>query len=496
MKYIITLDIGTTAIKTCLFDQQLGLVASENEEYALLTPSPAMVELDPQTYWDVACRGIRSVTSRAGVAPADIAAVVPTTQGETLIAVARDGSALHNAIVWLDTRAEEQSAWLAAKVDGADYYAHTGLASPEPALPAAKILWLKQHRPEVHAAAHKFLLLEDYFHARLTGRFVSHGSMLSSTGFFDIAGGAYWNEMLALLGTPADRFGQVLQCGSVVAPLSAAAAEACGLTTATVSVTGAMDQIASAIGAGNTVPGIVTETTGTALVVGATLNSPDWNNPERPIIYRHALPGSYLLLPYLPTAGIILKWFKDEFCRDVAAPQGGSVYDGLTALAEAVVPGCDGLVLLPDFTTAGVPGSDAPAGGAFCGIGLNSTRGHFVRAIMEAIAFMVHECVQTIERSGTPVQEVRSLGGGSKSVLWNRIKAAVTGKTMCTMAHTESTSLGAAVLGTVALGWYGSVGEACGKAAVVKERVVPDEAMRKAYKEAYGRFAALRRRHA
>lgn len=246
MELILTLDVGTTSVKACLFDRRLRQTALTSREYALRTHG-VCAEAEPQIYLDAAAQCILSLPAEAR---ARVCAVALTTQGETLICVDRQGRALRPAIVWLDSRAEAQAARLAAVLDRQRFYERTGLPELSGALPLAKLLWLREREPEIWARTDKFLLLEDYLMLWLTGRAVTEKSLLTSTGYFDLQSDDYWDEALALAELDRTRLPQALACGSVVGPVLPELAETLGLPASACVVTGAMDQTAAALAAG------------------------------------------------------------------------------------------------------------------------------------------------------------------------------------------------------------------------------------------------------
>jgi len=487
MTHIITLDVGTTSVKTGLFDEALQPRAFVTQEYQLLTPGPDIVELDPETYWTAATRSIREVIARAKVDGASVAAIVCTTQGETMTPVDADGKPLHNALVWIDGRAVEEAAVIRKAVGDDAFFRTTGLAEIGPALPLAKALWFKRKRPEIFAKTARFLLLEDFLIHRLTGRFVTHPSLSTSTGWYDINRDCLWRKALAELGLDAALFPEAIPCGFVAGTVRPPVASQLGVHSSTKVVAGAMDQVCSAIGAGNIRPGLVTETTGTALVIGATLDKPGYNHPLRLTYYRH-YDRRFLLLPYGTTAGIVFKWFKDEFCApevEQARTQGVSAYDLLTGLAEQAPAGSNGLVAVPHFAGKFSPDANPAARGVFFGVGLDTKKPHMVRAILESVGYMLRENVEAIEKVGVPVKRIVALGGGSQSRLWNSIKADICGRDIATMRQTESTSLGAAILAASGIGLYKSVEAACAAACVEKDVYHPDPSHRGAYEKGY-----------
>ena len=169
MDYFLTFEIGTTSVKTCVFDRSLRLLGHANGEYRLLTERPGSVELEPETYWRAVLDGAKSAILRAGIDSNQIVAISCTTQGETFLPVDAEGNALRNAIVWLDERAGEQAKRLSERFPAEQFYRETGLPELNGYTPVAKLLWLKEHEPDVYAKAKTFLLLEDYIVFRLTG---------------------------------------------------------------------------------------------------------------------------------------------------------------------------------------------------------------------------------------------------------------------------------------------------------------------------------------
>ena len=487
MRYILTLDVGTTAVKACLFTQTLALAGYSSEEYGLLT-SGGTVELDPQRYWLACADTVRRAMRQAGATPDAVAAMAVTTQGETLIPVDRNGQALCDAVVWLDARASDQAQALSRALDPEKIYTTTGLPELTGQTPVCKLMWFRQRRPDIFEKTHKFLLLEDYLIYRLTGRFVTEMSLMTSTGYLDIRKGALWDEMLVEAGVRPCQIPQLLPSGVTVGPLTEKAAHALALCPGIPVVTGAMDQAASAIGAGNTQKGAVTETTGTALVVAATVTTPDFTAPQRLTVYRHAIEGRYLLLPFCPTAGIVLKWLKDTFFSAEASCAGQNAYVLLDEMARTAPAGCGGLTALVNFAGALTPELLPGAKGVFYGIGLDTGRSHFVRAVLEGVAYLLKDQVLLLERMGIPCQRVYALGGGARSDIWCQIKADVLGRPVCTTQLAETTSLGAAML---AGGAVGITERADSCRPVAAREYLPAAERVRVYQEGYGNYRAL-----
>jgi xylulokinase len=493
MKYLLTLDVGTTSVKAGLFSGRLEAVSFRIREYTLLTPQADFVELDPEVYWDNACAAIREVLTEAGISPKDVASITCTTQGETLIPVGKDGRALHNAIVWLDARAQKEARWICERMDRLPVYQRTGLPEVNGYTPVAKLLWIKNNLPKVYGEAEEFLLLEDYLVYRLCGQFVTNPALMCTTGYFDILDDVLFEEMFRVCGLDEQKIPSIRPCGLVVGTLKPDAAKSLGLPESVKVTTGAMDQVASAIGSGNITKGIVTETTGTCQAVAATVDKsvfPSWS----PVTYySHAIKGKLLKIVINQTAGIAYKWFRNEFCQDFinSGEDSFRLMDDLAANEPAL---SRGLSFFPHMTGMQFPQTDESVRGVFFGVGLHTTRGCFIRAIMEGVGYMLRESMDKMQLSPT---RVISLGGGAKSSIWGQIKASICKTDFLVLENQESTSLGAAMLGGLAVGLFDSMEAASGQLTVTRsfspnaEEIIQYEAGYKEYLNMYGQFAPL-----
>lgn len=484
--YVLALDCGTTAVKGVLFDRSGRIVAARLEEYALLHPAPGHVELDVETYWQSALKAIRAVLAASKVAPQDVLSIGVTSQGETLIVLDDNGRPLRRAIVWLDNRSHAEAAALAANFDPDEVYRRTGQHEIVPTWTATRVKWLQQNERETFRKARKFLLVADYLVYRLTGRYATDRGLNPSTLYYDLTTGDWWPEMLEFLGVDAERLPALTGLGEVAGALTASAAQETGLSRETLVTTAPIDQVAAAVGAGNLETGEVTECTGAALALCATVERPVYDPQRRVGLYSHAMPGRCVLMPWAPTAGMALRWFRDTF-----AP--GEDYTALIREAAAVGPGAEGLVMLPHLCGAFGQEPDSRAKGAFFGITLGHRRGHFVRAILESIAFLLRENMEMLESLGCAVREIRSLGGGARSELWLQIKADVCAKDILLPECEEAASLGTAMISLVGSGACHSLEEARTNMVRVRRRLPFRKEQAGLYRDLYERYRTLGR---
>jgi xylulokinase len=492
MKYLLALDIGTTSVKAGLFNERCNLVDSSIGEYLLLTPAPDRAELDPEIYWQAAVKAIKTVIHRVGIDTEHILGLTISSQGETLIILDENDTPLMNAIVWVDNRATKQAAELNEQFSN-DVYQVTGIPEIVPTWPACKILWLQQESPEIFNRAKKYLLVQDYLVWRFTGSFTTDGSISCTTMYYDINRQEWWKHCLETIGITADHLPQIKLAGETAGLISKEVSEITGLSVSTRVILGGMDQAVGAIGAGNVAEGIISETTGAALAIQACVQDPDVDSHKVTPVYVHSVPGKYLLVPVCPTAGMALKWFKDSFFTDLsqkASKNGTSIYKVMDEMAAAIPAGADGLTMLPHLMGAFSPFPNAAARGSFTGFTLAHGREHFIRAIIEAVAFLLRQNIESIENAGFTVGEIRTSGGGSHSSLWNQIKADVTNRPILRLETEDSALLGDAILAAVACGFFDSIEDACHNTVTIKERILPGPDA-EVYDEMYRRYCDL-----
>ncbi len=461
MKYLLGVDIGTTSLKAGVFDENAKPVKSVTKDYTLEVHDD-FVEFPAEKYWELFSEAVDELAAEF-----DISAMSVDTQCETFIITDADGVPLSNGVVWLDNRATKQAEELSKRFGERTVYEKTGQPEITATWPASKLLWFREEKPEIFTKIKKVFLLEDYLLYRMTGRFVTEQTLQSSTLYFDIKALDWWQEMLDFIGLDKDCLPEILPSGTVVGEYK-------GITV----VTGAIDQIAGAIGAGIVRRGVVSEMTGTTMVVFVpSQNVPEFN-PDSKIPCHVNFDGKYCLLSWTPTVGIALKWFKNNFCENFS-------FKELDEMAEKVEPGSAGLTFIPYLCGSTMPKYNPDARGVFYGLTMEHTRAHAVRSILEAVSCMLKG---NLDYLGLDCEEIRTMGGGASSPLWCQIKADMTGKRIVTLENDETACLGSAILAGVATGVFESVEKACDMAVKTKKVYIPSGAD---YTECYSRYCEL-----
>jgi len=494
MSYLLGIDVGTTGVKAALFSADGKPLGSSVEEYSLITAESGFVELDAETYWTACKKAIEKAVAEAEIDPENIEALSISSQGETLIALDSEGRPLRRAIVWLDNRSKEESLYLRKRFGENEVYKVTGQPRIVPTWPATKILWLRKKEPQTFEKTHKFLLVEDYLIYKFTGKFFTEPSICSSTLLLDIRKKNWWNDMLDELGITPDKLPTLERSGKVIDELSRDAATQTRLSKKTKVVTGAFDQAASAIGAGNISPGTLSETTGAALAMVATVEKPVYDPKLRIPCHVHVIDDLYFLMPWCQTAGMLLKWFRDAFCTEEKIVENLTnieAYKLMDKEAEKVPPGSEGLVILPHLMGAACPEFDPYASCVMFGVTLKHSKSHFIRAVMEAVAYMLRRNVEVLEELGIEVREIRSIGGAAKSGLWARIKSDALQKKILIPKIKDTATLGAAILAGVAAGIYSSLKSAVESMISIEEEIEPDPRNQEVYASAYEVYKRL-----
>ena len=451
------IDIGTTSVKTAVFNEALEEKLSLTADYTLDAHGDT-VEFDGEKYWEI----VKGEIEKAK-ASQKIDALAVDTQCETLILTDENGTPVRPAIVWLDNRAVEEAKIIEQHFGHRRVYEVTGQPEITATWPACKLLWVKRNEPDIWKRVKKIFLLEDWILFKMTGKCISEKTLQSSTIYFDIHKGEWWDEMLAFIGVDKEML-----------PALHSSAVRVGKYEGIEVVTGAIDQIAGAIGAGVVSPGTVSVMTGTTMVIFLPSETVPPYDEKSIVPCHYNYDDKYCLLSWTPTAGMALKWFKNAFCESYS-------FRELDDLCEKVAPGCDGVTFLPYLCGSTMPKYNPAARGSFTGLTTEHTRAHLVRAVMESVACMLKS---NLDYLGLTVDEIRAMGGGASSPLWCQMKADMTGKRLVTLKNKETACLGSAILAAVGIGAFESVEKAAEKISL--DRVYESRGVD--YSECYERY--------
>ncbi len=491
----LVIDFGTSAIKAGVVDGRGRTLGVGTVDYTPATPQPDWIECDEDTYWRSVQRAVgaawRDAVRDHGDAP--LAALTITGQGETFFCLDESLRPLRPAIVWLDNRAVAEAEILSQRFGPEEIYARTGQPDSFATWPAAKILWLRRHQPDVIARTRWFALLEDWLIARLSGQLVGESALWSSSMMLNIDDGTWWTEMLEVIDVTPHQLPRIAAPGDIVGAVGYAAAQELGITAGIPIVAGSVDLLVAAVGAGSIEPGTISEITGTVLgVMTCTTERPHELAAGLPV-YRHVVPGLWCLAPYSQTAGLVLRWLRDNFYGPPGERSPDVSFDAVVAEAASVPPGADGVTFLPHLAGAWFPEYDLSAKAAIVGLTLATRRGHVVRAALESVGYMLRSHIENLASIGVAPARVVSLGPSARSELWRQIKADIAQLPVERVDATESTIVGSAVLAAVSIGTHPDFQTAVGAMVRTGERTEPDSRTASLYDRRYTDYRALYR---
>ena len=431
------IDIGTSGCKAVVFDVAGRQVAAAQREYNVHFTPDGGAELDSTEVLDKCLAVIAEAAQLAG--RGTVTAVGISSQGEAFTAIDRAGRPLCRAMVSSDVRAETAAQQWPVEFGEERLYQITGHTA-HPMFTLFKLLWLKEHRPDVWRQAAMFLCFEDLLQHRLGVAPAMGWPLAGRTMLFDVRRHEWSSEILGRIGLRPDQLARPLPAGAIAGTITAEL----GLATAAVVVTGGHDQPCGALGAGVTEPGTAMYATGTVECITPAFDRPVFTPALRRhnlCTYDHAAPGLYTTVAYSLTGGNILKWYRDQF-----AP--GQDY-GEILKSAALEP--TRLLALPYWTPSGTPYFDLHTAGAILGLRLTTTRGEILRALLEGVALEMRLNLEILRESGCAIHELRTIGGGAKSVFWTQLKADVLGRPITTLNVTEAGCLGVALLAAAAV---------------------------------------------
>jgi xylulokinase len=473
------LDIGTGGSRAVIIASNGEVLASSTIKHVdFASPHIGWAEQSAEDWWRASCEAVRGALKSSAIDPSEIGAVSFSGQMHGAVLLDENDEVLRPALLWCDQRTADQVSEITETIGATRLIelvsnpAVTGFTLP-------KLLWVRKHEPRTWELVRSVLLPKDYIRLRLTGEKASDVTDSSGTLLFDVPNRKWSNEMVERFGIDVSMLPTVFESTEVTSVVSKAGAEATGLREGTPVVAGAGDNAAGAIGAGIVKPGSVGVTIGTSGVVFIVTDEPKVDLKGRVHSLCHAVPGRWHMTGVTLAAGQSLKWFRE-------ALGSGATYDELTNEAEVIRSGSDGAVWLPYLMGERTPHLDPNARAAFVGLTASHTRGHLTRAIMEGVAFSLHEAIDIFRELDTPINEIRLGGGGARSQLWRQIQADVYGQTVSTIKADEGAAFGAAILAGVGVGEWKSVDEACAVTIKVDKQIEPDarsqEALEKNYK--------------
>jgi xylulokinase len=458
--WFLGMDVGTGGTRAVVVDGAGKLIAGASCDHEpFKTAHPGWAEQDPEDWWRAAQEAIRGALATAPEPKEPIAAIGLTGQMHGAVMLDENGAVLRPSLIWCDTRTQPECDWLTQKIG----YERLIELTCNPALPnftLTKVLWVKEHEPEIFAKIRHILCPKDYVRYRLTGEYAIDVQEASGTLLLDVTHRRWSKEVAEAAGIPESWLPKVFV------------------------VAGAGDQGAGAVGMGILQPGSVSATIGTSGVVFAATAAPTKDPKGRLHTFCHAVPGLWHVMGVTQSAGLSMRWLKETFFA-------GQDYDSLTEAAAKIPAGSEGLEWAPYLLGERTPHLDPEVRAAFACISTVHTAAHFVRAVLEGVAYSLEDTFTLFAELGIPVSAIRLGGGGARGPLWRKIQAGIYGQAVEVLTAEEGGAFGSALMAGVGARHWANLDEACGQAIEVAQRIEPEPGDLAAYKAGYAKWRKL-----
>jgi xylulokinase len=463
--YALGIDFGTGGAKAAIVDEHGDVRGYAFEEFPLIHEHPGWSEHDAHRYWQATCRLVRAVVAQAGVRSDAIRGVAVSSALPSLVMVDEAHEPIERAYNLMDRRATAEVRWLQESIGDDRIFALTGnRLEDHPTL--VNLLWEQRNRPASYKRIFKALSIDGFITLKLTGNATLHHSGAAFYGVaYDLRLRCFNEEVLAEIGIDPAILPTLYDCTAIVGEVTAAAAAATGLAAGTPVAAGQVDCNAGWVGGGAVYPGALQCNLGTAGNFGVVHTNPDFAFSEvgRTSInfaYTVDSANTWITVPTTTTGGQSIRYLRDTFSQwevETERVLGVSSYDLLNLQAEKIPPGAEGLIILPFLMGERTPIWDVNARGVLFGLSLNHTKGHIVRAMMEAVAFALYDSYRLISAAGLPFELPMVLNeGGAVSKLWRRIIADVFNVPLVLVKRRTGAPYGDALLAGVATGLYPS----------------------------------------
>lgn len=493
MGFLLGLDVGTSGTKALIMDEEGENIYTSTVEYPLLTPKANWAEQNPSDWWDGTVEAIKQVINKSSVKPEEIKGIGLSGQMHGLVPLDKDHEVLRPAILWCDQRTGKQCQYITEKI-GAERLINLVSNPALTGFTAGKLIWVRENEPDIYEKIEKILLPKDYIRFRLTGEFATEVSDASGTLFLDVKNRKWSDELLDELDIDKDILPECFESSVVSGKINAQASKEIGLAEGTPVVGGGGDQAAQAVGTGIIKEGIISSTIGTSGVVFAASDEHHLDPGHTLHTFCHAVPGKWHLMGVMLSAGGSLRWLRDTLfseLKEEAKKKDTDAYILMEKKADEVPVGSEGLIFLPYLTGERTPYADPNAKGVFFGLSLRHTEGHFVRSVLEGVAFGLRDSLEVIKDLEISVKKIRGSGGGAKSPFWRQIQADINNSPMTTVNVTDGAALGVALLAGTGTGVYSNLEEACDTIIKVKSSTDPIKENVEKYNEYYKVYRSL-----
>lgn len=497
-KYLIGVDLGTSATKAAIYLTDGSLVAEANQDVPVYTLRPGVVEQENEDFYTSAANTVRECMQASGIDPRQVAAIAFDSQMAGIGSIDEDFKPATRFDSWLDMRCQPYIEELERRA-GERVTQMTGC--PPSCNHGPKMLWWQHERPQEYARIARFVTPAGYVAGRMAGLKAEQAftdyTFIHYSGACDSQAVAWSPELAEQAGIDLGRLPRIVTPWEVIGEVSTQAARAFGLAAGTPIAAGCGDTTACALGAGVVRAGMIFDTAGTAAVLAACTDRMVADTQHRALLSMHSvIPGLYYPLAYIAGGGLALRWFRDQFYnswRGAKQPAEDDLYEEMIAMALTAPPGAEGLMFSPHLGGRICPAAPEMRG-AWLGFSWGHTQAHFLRAVLESIAYEYAYYLKILVEQLPELRllETRPVGGGARSLAWNQIKADVLNVPYRRLSRTEFGTWGSALVAGKAAGLFDDLAAKAEETTrTVGETILPDPEVRGVYAERVEAYIAM-----
>ncbi len=456
---VLAYDLGTGGNKASLYDVEGNLLAAAFVPYDTTYPQAGWHEQRPEAWWDSVVQSTRQLLQHGNIDTDGIGCLAISGHSLGCVPLDAAGHLLRDSTpIWSDKRPLEQSKRFFDKIDPDEWYRMTGNGFPAPHYTIFKLLWYRDHEPEMFKQIAKVIGTKDYVNYRLTGRIATDYSYASGSGAYDLMGWNYSDKLLDAAELPLEILPDIVPSTEIIGKLTSEAADSLGLREGTPVACGGVDNSCMALGTRAMAEGRTYASLGSSMWIAVSSCRPLLENTAKPYVFTHVVPGMFTSAVSIFSGGSSLRWVRDTLCHKLveeAHSKGRDPYELMTELAEQSPAGANNLLFNPSLAGGSSLEPSPHIRGAFLGLDLGHTQSDMIRAALEGIAMNMRLALDELRRLGQLADEMVVVGGCSRSRLWRHIFAnAFEMDILKTNVGQEAGSLGAAAVAAVACGLW------------------------------------------
>ncbi len=484
MEYFVGIDLGTSSVRAVAVDTVGRTIATGQCEYDIMKPELNQAEQDMNQLWEATIQAIRQMLASDSRLNGNIKGIGYSGQMHGLVMVDKDCKPIRNAIIWADQRTGTQIEKIYEKIPKEEFSkVFCNQLSAGFLLPS--LMWVKEHEPDNYSKIHKVMCPKDYIRYKMCGELGTDASDASSTGMWDMKNRTWAYDLLKQLGISSDLLVDSHEAYEQAGTVTTQCARLTGLKEGTFIAYGGGDSLMMELGNGMIQMGWMASTIGTACHLTCALDAPIYDPKLRTNTWCHGSETLWSIMGAHLSGGVALKWLKNNIL-------GYETFDDMTAIAQEIPVGSEGLLFLPYLNGERTPHNDPDAKAVYLGMTLKHNKAHLIRSTMEGIVYSMKESYSIFQSLGINGSRIIAAGGGAKSALFRQIQADMYNCPIYTNQGKEQASIGAAMTAAVGSGTFRDYEEACSHMVHLSEEVTePILEHVKIYDEEFLRFKEI-----